>query len=254
MTLPIPPHYAPAYALHDTAADPIETPHPALIRNKRGVADPDKTWPQHSVLNISLLNMTQEQKKWVKHNINQWAPHTNLYFKFVDTPHGDIRIIANNDTSNAWSKIGTDAKKVAQPTPTMSIGFKGSPANIAARVQHEFGHALGLKHEHQHPDQPLEFNNQTIYDDYESWGKFQWQADHNIIQKLPHHKVKVSPYDKTSIMHYGFPASWLSNGNPIPSSTHLSEGDKRFIQSLYPTDNSFFGKLLNTSIRAMINA
>lgn len=216
MTFPIPAHYAPAYAVHDAPADAVEPPHPALIRNKRGVADPAKTWPQHSVLNIALLNMTQEQKKWVKHNINHvGAPHTNLYFKFVDTANGDIRIIANNHASSAWSKVGTDAKKVAQPTPTMSIGFKGSPANIAATIQHEFGHALGLKHEHQHPDQPLAFNEQHIYEDYEARGKSPWQADHNILQKLTHDKVSFSPYDQNSIMHYRFPASWLSNGKPV---------------------------------------
>ncbi|MEX5591493.1 M12 family metallopeptidase [Pseudomonas orientalis] len=141
-----------------------------LSRSKRGVAMPDKLWPQHSVLTISRLNMTQEQKDLVKHNINKWAPHTNLYFKFIDSPDGDIRITVDNDTGPGWSKLGIDAKTLPLSAPTMGISFTRSDASIAATIQHEFGHALGLKHEHQHPDRTLDLNRDYIYDEHEERG------------------------------------------------------------------------------------
>lgn len=72
-------------------------------------------------------------------------------------------------------------------------------------------------------------------------------------QTLPADQVTVSPYDPHSIMHYGFPASRLNSGDPVPRNEQLSAGDKQFMQSLYPADNSFFGKLLNTATRAIIN-
>ncbi|POM11448.1 hypothetical protein CUU62_04615 [Pseudomonas sp. WP001] len=159
MPLTIPANPAPAHVMSAP-----------LSRSKRGVAMPDKLWPQHSVLTISRLNMTQEQKDLVKHNINKWAPHTNLYFKFIDSPDGDIRITVDNDTGPGWSKVGTDAKKVPLSRPTMGISFTRSDASIAATIQHEFGHALGLKHEHQHPDRTLDLNRENIYDEYEKRG------------------------------------------------------------------------------------
>ncbi|KAF2407710.1 Astacin (Peptidase family M12A) [Pseudomonas antarctica] len=249
MTLNNSPFCTPAHAVPKTVADPLLP----LNRTKRGVALPNKTWPQHSVLTISLLNMTTKQKGLVKHNINKWAPYTNLYFKFTDRANGDIRIAADNNASSGWSKIGTDAKEVPLHKATMSIGFNCSPTELAAMIQHEFGHGLGLKHEHQHPERTLDLNKQSIYLEYELQGEFPWQADHNLIQKLPANKVTVSPYDKDSIMHYGFAASRLNSGDPVPHTEQLSAGDKHFMQTLYPTDNSFFAKLLNTATRAMIN-
>ncbi len=244
MTLNIPP-----------AATPAHYAYTPLSRHKRGVATPNKIWPQHSVLTISMLNMTQEQKHLVKHNINKWAPHTNLYFKFTDSPNGDIRIAADNNASAGWSTVGTDARDVKPPNPTMSIGFNSSPTRIAATVQHEFGHALGLKHEHQHPDRTLDLNRQNIYDEYESRGKFSYEADNDIIRKFSRTQVQATPdYDDKSIMHYGFPASRLNSGAPIPRNVEMSEDDKKFIQSLYPEDKSPAGKLLNSVIRAMTNS
>ncbi|AZE93397.1 hypothetical protein C4J95_1271 [Pseudomonas orientalis] len=242
MTLAIPPNMAPAHATHAP-----------LSRTKRGVAAPDRLWPQHSVLTISLLNMTKEQKDVIKHNINKWAPHTNLYFKFTDRPNGDIRIVAKNDTDNAWSMIGTAAKKIPLSEPTMSIGFKRTPTDLAATIQHEFGHALGLRHEHQHPDRTLDLNKPNIHQEYESQGLFAYNADEEVIQTPPRIQVKASPYDQKSIMHYGFKASDLQSGPPIPRPTQISGEDEHFMQSLYPQDKSLLGRLLNTTIRAMVN-
>ena len=227
---------------------------PPLTRNKRGVASPDKTWPQHSVLKISLLNMTAEQKQVTKENINKWAPHTNLFFKFTDKPDGDIRITADNKTKAAWSRVGTDAQRVPVPEPTMSIGFARSPASVAATIQHEFGHALGLKHEHQHPDRTLELNKAQIYKKYKSLEKERYEANHDIIRPFPRREVKLSTYDQNSIMHYGFSESLVNDAKAISKPTQLSESDKNFIQSLYPADNSLLGKLLNTTIRKLVSS
>lgn len=249
MTLNISPSSAPAPTVHNAFADPLVP----LSRTKRGVALTDKTWPQHSVLTISLLNMTTKQKELVKRNINKWAPYTNLYLKFTDRTNGDIRFTANKFAHSGWSAVGTDAKNIPLTKPTGSIGFNCSPSELATMIQHEFGHALGLKHEHQHPDRTLDLNKQSIYEEYEARGRFPWEADHNMIQTLPADQVTVSPYDQHSIMHYGFPASRLNSGDPVPRNEQLSAGDKQFMQSLYPADNSFFGKLLNTATRAIIN-
>ena len=52
-----------------------------------------------------------------------------------------------------WSKIGTDARAVNDITkPTMNLALKGqNPDFQMYLVIHQFGHALGLEHEHQRP-------------------------------------------------------------------------------------------------------
>lgn len=46
----------------------------------------------------------------------------------------------------SWSYLGTDATRVPKESFTMNLGFVDRPT-----VLHEFGHTLGLIHEHQSP-------------------------------------------------------------------------------------------------------
>ena len=63
-------------------------------------------------------------------------------------------------------------------------------------ILHEFGHALGLEHEHQHPDihQP--------YDDKELKEVVKDKDDIDTNWKQIENPDLKHPYDKDSIMHY----------------------------------------------------
>ncbi|WP_455827458.1 M12 family metallopeptidase [Pseudomonas graminis] len=225
--------YSPTYACSlspiDSADQAQDTSVSARSRSKRGVADPTTLWPQGSTIKISLQGMTKEQEQFTKDNINKWAPHVNLKFEFTDQPGADIRIKGDDTSSGGGSQLGIEAKtEVKADEPTMTIGFQDQlGAYTAQTIQHEFGHALGLEHEHQHPNSPLDFDFDRIRQDYDP----EYVSDN--YYKL-HIKTVTSAYDQKSVMHYSIDSEYLYGAPAIPENVELSEGDKRFISSLYP--------------------
>ncbi|MGY2136002.1 M12 family metallopeptidase [Pseudomonas reactans] len=203
----------------------------ALSRSKRGVIDPQKVWPQFSTIRISIKHMTQEQRQFTKDNINKWAPHVNLEFEFTEQEDGDIRIKADNNLIGGRSSIGTSAKEADVDKHTMVIGFSGGLNEYnAGTVIHEFGHALGLKHEHQHPLHTLDINWQAISRDVQS-GK----VNVSLVNYIPlTTNVEFTAYDQKSVMHYGFPKEHLKSGEGIVDNNELSEGDKEIARRFYP--------------------
>lgn len=180
------------------------------------------------------MGMTKEQEKFTRDSINKWAPHINLKLEFTDKDDGDIRIKANNDLVGGFSYLGTDWKNyVGANEPTMEIGFKdGLDEFTGGTVLHEFGHALGLHHEHQHPQATLEFNWDKVI---QAMGALSSPSiiDGNFAPIVT--GVISSAYDQRSVMHYGFPEHLLLSGTAIDDNNELSEGDKAFVRSLYPT-------------------
>ena len=67
---------------------------------------------------------------------------------------------------------------------------------------HEFGHTLGLNHEHQHPgrDQGIRIAFENVKDEYKIWFKTKSESMVNTYG---------IPYDLDSIMHYSSKVSRL---------------------------------------------
>lgn len=111
----------------------------------RAVFEFRKMWINGSTLRVRFMGGTAEQRALVRQQAQWWTEHANLTFAFNNVPDAEIRI-AFDPTDGAWSYVGTDCKKIPQGEPTMNLGFfDGGTAG------HEFGHAIGLGHEHQNP-------------------------------------------------------------------------------------------------------
>lgn len=216
---------------HNAEQPSVSSPN----RAKRGVAFPSDLWPQNSTIKISMSGMTPEQEQFTKNNINKWAPHVNLKFEFTNEANADVRIAGNNTAYAGSSKVGKNSKTPPTDAPSMSIGFaNGLGEKTAGQVIHEFGHALGLKHEHQHPDRTLDFNKKTVYKHYESLGKPRSDGDSQMLNTFNPDKIYSSEYDQRSIMHYPFPGNFLNNNTPTPENNELSATDIQFISRMYP--------------------
>ena len=193
-----------------------------------------KLWPNGSTLRVRFMEGTSDQQALAKEQAGRWTNHANLKFEFNNAPDAEIRITFD-PTLGAWSYVGTDCLSIAQNEATMNLGFQDGGTSA-----HEFGHAIGLGHEHQNPEGGIQWNEAAVIRDLRgppnSWTED--QIRHNVINKYSFDQINGTEFDPESIMLYAFPASWTVGGQGTQANEVLSELDKAFIASelAYPRD------------------
>lgn len=193
-----------------------------------------KMWITGSTLQVRFLSGNSAQKAIAREQAGWWMEHANINFEFNDSPDAEIRI-AFNAGDGAWSYVGTDATNIPQNQPTMNLGFLDG-----GTAAHEFGHAIGLAHEHQNPAGGIEWNEQVVIRDLSgppnNWNEA--QIRHNVLNKYSVDQIRGTDFDPDSIMLYFFPDSWVKSGKGTKANEVLSALDKAFIASedAYPKD------------------
>ncbi|HSQ12998.1 MAG TPA: M12 family metallopeptidase, partial [Candidatus Deferrimicrobium sp.] len=172
----------------------------------------------------------------------------NLKFDFNNAANADIRIAFDPD-DGAWSYLGTDCKSIPVNQPTMNLGFLDG-----GTAAHEFGHAIGLAHEHQNPSGGIEWNEAVVISELAKSPNF-WDeqtARHNVIRKYTANQINGTEFDPDSIMLYFFPSSWTLNGIATKANDVLSKIDKQFIAGakMYPKT----GGTTSTAVELEVNA
>ena len=102
-------------------------------------------------------------------------------------------------------------------------------------VVHEFGHALGCIHEHQSPNEHLQWDVEAVYA-YFSGPPNYWsreEIDHNVLQKYSPNGISATVFDEHSIMLYQFPANLFTDHKATPNNTSISTKDKQLIAQMY---------------------
>lgn len=194
-----------------------------------------KKWQAGRTLKIAFLGeVDQTVKAKIISYARQWLDFVNLKFDFVDGISGDIRI--STTPGGSWSYIGTDARLIPVNEPTMNYGWllpNSSDVEYSRVVLHEFGHALGAIHEHQHPEAGIPWDRPKVYEYYGRQGWSKDQVDNNIFKKYNSTQLNVSNYDRASIMHYAIPNELTVGDWEIRWNTSLSEIDKVFMKGQY---------------------
>lgn len=102
-------------------------------------------------------------------------------------------------------------------------------------VLHEFGHALGLIHEHQNPNHPIKWNKPAVYADLSgppnNWSK--QTIDNNMFKPYKLKEVAATAVDAKSIMMYPIPKSWTTDGFSAGLNSQLSPYDEALIANQY---------------------
>ncbi|WP_459200489.1 matrixin family metalloprotease [Pseudomonas tremae] len=171
---------------------------------------------------------------------NKWLPHINLKFEFVTDGPSDIRIGFNEQLN--WSAIGTDNLLAAQDETTMEFNIKDiyTPdlkpgAELTRIVLHEFGHALGAVHEHQHPQANIPWNEPLLRTLLAQTGLTDDEINSNFFELYESADFHHSAYDRESIMHYDIPNGvTLGDFEIINAGKTLSKNDIEVMGAVYP--------------------
>jgi Astacin (Peptidase family M12A)/Bacterial pre-peptidase C-terminal domain len=216
--------------------DELFTPLPPENGDARSAFEYKKMWINGTTLRVRFLDGTPQQQAIAKEQALWWTEHANLKFDFNNAADAEIRI-AFDPKDGAWSYIGTDCLSTKKTEPTMNLGFLDG-----GTAAHEFGHAIGLGHEHQNPSGGIEWNEPSVIRDLagppNGWDEA--TVRHNVLNKYRADQIRGTQFDPDSIMLYFFPASWTKNGKATKANEVLSAQDKAFISSgaAYPRTSS----------------
>ncbi|KAJ7209191.1 hypothetical protein GGX14DRAFT_697875 [Mycena pura] len=201
-------------------------------------------WPCGGNINYSYVGGTANQKAKVDQTISDWYPYANIKFTAVDQGE-DVRISFTTSIPGiSYSSVGTANQQFTtytQSTITINLAAISDDTTMTvsqrAIILHEFGHVLGLVHEHATPSTMTNeglslvegIGSVMISEALIPFQATNWSALYAT--------TGISNYaapDLTSIMKF---FTSYKNINPemyIPPSFDLSDMDKAYMVIVYP--------------------
>ena len=197
-------------------------------------------WQSGTQVKVRFVEGDPQLQERVRAVAEEWTGSSmaNLSLQFVDEGDADIRI-AFQQGDGSWSYLGTMCQQIPADEPTMNYGWlepDSTDDELRRVVLHEFGHALGLIHEHQNPNRPIAWNRAAVIADL-SGPPNNWDEatiEHNIFKQYDPESLLSTPTDALSIMMYPIPASWTTDGFSADLNRELSDTDEKFIRDSYP--------------------
>ncbi len=200
-----------------------------------------KFWGPGEVLTVKFVGGSFYVRSKVILYAQEWEQYANIDFQFVNS--GPTKItVAFDPNGGHWSMVGTDSWFSGEPvTMNLEIDESTSSTEIRRHVLHEFGHALGLQHEHQNPNNPIQWDKPRVYAYYAYAGGWDMlKVNEQVLNPLNVWETQYSAYDANSIMHYPIDGSLTLDGYSVPWNMQLSSNDKSFISQVYSPLNATF--------------
>ena len=217
------------------------------------------------ILTIEFLDgwTFRDERNLVEEAVRDWTSETNIVPLFVSSDKSDIRVKFDDTKTGDWH---VKTENVGAPLGDRNTHWNSNEYTMYlatdfsyATALHEFGHALGLVHEHLNPkfleyfkwrgDTKLpEFGTTQFYKKIGDSTGLSSNTDiyHNIfaIREVDEER---SSFDMASVMTYYISKEFLEvlpntppwieaafeNNRGIPDNAKLSEGDREFIVQCY---------------------
>jgi hypothetical protein len=233
-----------------------------------------RRWENGRTLRVCFYNGNAAVVALIRSVASQWNDYSGVvldfgaadqWFNCLDPRVGFPQIRVGFSERGYWSYIGSDSERYGgERAPSMNFDsfhriysevrytaadvVKSADPSHKAAIRHEFGHALGLLHEHQNPNlhcrEDIKWTGPKNVYDYFLAPPNEWSAsevDRNLgfIGATDPDYVEGAP-DPKSIMMYALPAHILKSGAASPcaaaKNTELSDKDKQIVAALYPKD------------------
>lgn len=203
-------------------------------------------WAPGATLRVKLMGGTARVRSKVREYAQEWTQHANIRFEWVDSGPAEIKVSFN--PGGSWSVLGKQALGRAFDDPTMNFGWfddNTGDGELRRTTLHEFGHALGLIHEHQSPAAGIPWDREQVYAVCASqdppWDRA--QCDHNFFDNYSAATTNYSRHDPLSIMQYTVEPALTLDRVGIPGGASLSATDRDYIARWYPFPAADIGML-----------
>ncbi|MCB0351293.1 MAG: hypothetical protein KDD38_08935 [Bdellovibrionales bacterium] len=235
----------------------------SAINSYSAVGDPNRYWPVGSTIDVLFLDGSQQDQNFVIVNALKWTHAANIKFNFynIRVPGRNYQVRITFKGCNNRSELGTDALLVPQNKPTMMLpvfnSIAASQSNKARVVYHEFGHVLGLKHEHQSPRFAFSRNSVAVekcikaklkkiscynneWSDEDAVNKKIFELCAASYEPLPATDYAFTDFDSKSIMMYNIGAGTIADYPYVyfDKSETISKVDLSFVANAYPKSDS----------------
>jgi serralysin len=201
----------------------------------KAFGDKQYFWQKRTLV-VHFLGGDPQLQNRVAKIASEWSQYADIRFNFGPSGPSDIRISFVD--SGHWSRVGTDAKSAPASSATMNLQItNATPDGEVSRVTlHEFGHALGLMHEHRQPGNAIHWNKVVVAKWYakppNNWSES--MIEEQVFKPYNSATTVSNGYHPDSIMHYPILPGWTTDGFTVGWNRALVSSDKEFIRQCYP--------------------
>ncbi len=183
-------------------------------------------------LGVAFLDGTAAQHQTVETLARKWL--TGALGRVIDfrfgVPRAQCQISITFNTQWNKSSVGRRSAAVARDRASMHLGQL-----VERTVTHEFGHALGLQHEHSSPNSPIQWNKPVVIADMAQQGWSAEMVENNIFAKFgPDYACIGDPdLNLASVMMYPIKRTWTLNGISVGQNNRIDTRDEKCLIGLY---------------------
>jgi hypothetical protein len=182
-------------------------------------------------LGVHFIDGSAQQRERVRAAAPAWLTDElgrRMAFRF-DVPRRSAQIAVTFNTRRNSSYVGRRNLQYVRTKPTMNL------RNLTERViQHEFGHAIGLRHEHQHPRSGIIWNREVVIADMARRGWTRRMVESNIFHRYTQSYACIGDpeFNRNSIMLYSIPRRWTKNFS-AGLNEEISDRDRLCVNAMY---------------------